>query len=254
MPLVPARIGDVASMPIELPRFSNNGSLPGFIAAAMLTASTLAACTAGTGGSGVPYVFKPSGSGKFPAVIVLHTRGGVQPHVVEFADDLSRRGYVTAVVDYFATGGVDNIEKGYDFLAQHEAVASDRIGVVGFSKGGHQAINFAYFSHRFTERRVGAIVAYYIGPDTGINDERHPPILFLHGSDDVHVSSGRLRTFCKVQRKMNTLCEAVVFQDVLHAFDHPTAVYGGYDSAAKVKAFEEAASFLDKHLKGKPAK
>ena len=47
-------------------------------------------------------IYKPPGKGPFPAVIVLHTAGGIQDYLLDFADDLSDEGYVTLVVDYLS--------------------------------------------------------------------------------------------------------------------------------------------------------
>ena len=45
-------------------------------------------------GDVVTYMYTPSGEGPFPTVIVLHTSGGMLPHVKEFASALSRKGYI----------------------------------------------------------------------------------------------------------------------------------------------------------------
>lgn len=229
---------------------ANRAAVLRLVAAYWLAVSALTGCASSSGIPGVPYVFTPSGEGRFPAVIILHTKGGVSSHEIEFARKLSRRGYVTAVVDYFAPGGVDNIEKGYDLLVSHTAVLPDRIGLVGFSKGAKEAIDFSFHSHKFTERRVRAIVAYYISPSIGISYEQHPPILFLHGTLDVHSSPEQVLAFCELQRKLGAMCEAEIFEGVRHAFDHPTREYGGYDRAITAVAFKKALWFLDKNLKG----
>ena len=225
-------------------------SIQSVLAVAIVVVSALTGYASASGGPGVPYVFAPSGKGPFPGVIVLHAKGGLEPHFVDFARGLSGRGYVTVAVDYAKQGGVDNIEKGYDFLSTHPAVSRGRIGLVGFSRGAEEAIKFAEYSHRFTERRVGAIVSYYLGASSGNNSELLPPILFLHGSLDVHFGPERIRSFCEVQRKLGAQCEAEIYEGVKHAFDQMSAEYNGYDAATTSVAFKRAVSFLDKYLKG----
>jgi dienelactone hydrolase len=190
-----------------------------FIAAVML-----GGCASSTGVPGIKHISIPSDEDRHPAVIVLPTQGGVHPHVVEFASKLSRRGYVTVVVDFIRTrGGTDNIDAAHDFLSTHPSVLSDRIGVVGFSKGANQAVAFSKFSHKFTERRVQAVVAYYTGPSSGPNDELQPPILFLHGDQDSRVSPGHIRRFCQRQLNMGTVCKVHIYEGVTHAFDQPSS-------------------------------
>ena len=50
---------------------------------------------------------KPDGPGPFPAVVILHTCGGVQPHVsYDWPQYLSGLGYVTLTVDSFGARGL----------------------------------------------------------------------------------------------------------------------------------------------------
>ena len=222
-----------------------------FLGLMLITVSAFTGCASVPG---VPHVFTPSGKGPFPGVIVLHTKGGVTGHIVDYARSLSQNGYITAVVDFWAQGGVDNIAKGYDYLSTQPTLSIGRIGLVGFSRGSSEALKFSIYSHRFTERRIGAIVSYYIGPDVGSTFEWHPPILFLHGSLDVHVSPEQIKLFCSNQRKLGTLCEAEIYEGIKHAFDQPRSEYNGYDAATDSIAFKKALSFLDKYLKGVPVK
>ncbi len=50
---------------------------------------------------------KPPGDGPFPAVVLLHTCGGLQPHVItDWPDYLTGLGYVTLSVDSFSPRGI----------------------------------------------------------------------------------------------------------------------------------------------------
>ena len=190
-----------------------------FAAAATLTSFAPLGCALRSGVPGVPYVFVPSGEGPFPAVIVLHAKGGLSNHEIDFARHLSGQGFMTAVVEYGVHGGVDNIDKGYDLLNAYPTVSPGRIGLVGFSRGAEVAIKFAEYSHRFSTRRVGAIVSYYTGASSGNNSEQLPPILLLHVSLDVHFSPERIKSFCEAQSKLGARCEATIYEGVKHAFD-----------------------------------
>ena len=191
----------------------------------------------------------PKGSDKYPAIIVLHTSGGLSSHTKQFASRLASDGYVAVAVDYFTQGGTDNIDTAYDMLVQHPRVKRDSIGLVGFSKGATQAIRFAYRSHRFEDRRIKAIVSYYGGPwIPQYSSEYFPSILLLHGDQDVHVPSSTVEQFCEFQTEIGLLCEAVIYPGVRHAFDRHTVKYNGYNSAAKKDAYKQTLRFLAEHL------
>ncbi len=216
--------------------------------AAMALLAALAGCATLPGAPGV--VFTPSGKGPFPAVIVLHTRGGLQAAEYDAARHLSTEGYVAVAVDFHAKGGIDNIDKAYDFLARNPAVAPGRIGVLGFSQGGAVAVEFVSHSHRFTERRLAAIVSYFPGKSPAlITGPELPPILFLHGSLDVYLTPAHLKTFCAGQHRLGAQCEAVIYEGVKHAFDRVTRDYQGYDRAAAADASRKMLAFFARHLK-----
>jgi len=222
----------------------------------VLVAWAGAGCASLTGDPGVPHLFVPSGKGPFPGVIVLHAKGGLEPHFVNYAQELSKYGFVTVAVDYHSRGGTDNINKGYDLLARHPSVSPGRIGVLGFSRGAFEAVRISYYYPEFTDRRLGAVVAYYVAPTAGFTaSERHAPILFLHGTDDVHTGADEVRRFCESQQRIGAQCEAEIYPGVRHAFDQPNnREYNGYDPEATKAAFAKAVAFLDRELKGNVAK
>jgi dienelactone hydrolase len=155
-------------------------------------------------------------AGRRPAILCLHQTtaigkgepaalGGV-PNL-QFGDELARRGYVCLIPDYPSFG-----EYAYDFAANREKWASgtmkavwnnlraldlleslphvdpDRIGAIGHSLGGHNAIFTAVF-----DQRLRAVVSscgftafhrYYGGKLAGWTSDRYMPRLRdVYGSD-----------------------------------------------------------------------
>ena len=57
-------------------------------------------------------VFKPSGAGPFPAVVLMHTcgglKGGPNAHMKQHAQELLEAGHVVLVIDSFGPRGFDN--------------------------------------------------------------------------------------------------------------------------------------------------
>ena len=173
------------------------------------------------------YMYTPSGTGPFPAVIVLHTIGGMRPHVQEFASALSSKGYITLAVNYFSGRGKlaydkldydQHIVDAYDHLITLPMVDPERIGMVGFSLGPRKALKFAY---SYPKKKIRGIVSYYVGrlhlEPAGLPD--YPPILFLHGEKDQESDPEEIRLFCVAQNKRQQVCEFHIYQGVRHAFD-----------------------------------
>jgi carboxymethylenebutenolidase len=199
----------------------------------------------------IPHVFRPKGSGPYPGIILLHTSGGVKSHIVKFGRQLVGNGYVAVVVDYLTSGGTDNIDKGYDRLMKDAKVANDRIGVVGFSKGGDQGIKFINYSHNFTERRVQAFVSHYIGPVIPTNDELQPPMLFLHEGVVSKITPAAVENFCKLQVELGMICETHIYKRAHHGWD-TNCSYCKYSGKITKDAFKRTIEFLDTHLKELP--
>ena len=102
---------------------------------------------------------KPPGEGPFPAVVLLHSCGGLQPHVInDWPEYLTGLGYVTLTVDSFGPRGIkrcptpiirDRRELSRDaygaleYLTNLPFIKKDRIAVMGFSLGGNTIDYFA---------------------------------------------------------------------------------------------------------------
>lgn len=195
----------------------------------------------------VPYIYEPTANGSFPGIIILHTSAGLYSHETEYAQMLTKRDYVTAVADYFAEGGPENIAKAYDELRKNPRVAGQRIGVVGFSRGAFTGINqIAAWDDR---RPVSAIVSYYIGPSLDIPNQNLPPILFVHGDEDNNVDYKKILQFCDLQKMRGHICQVEIYEHGRHAFDHPQARLGGYSENISNMANKRAFEFLDTYLK-----
>ncbi|MEW4488367.1 PVC-type heme-binding CxxCH protein [Thalassoglobus sp. JC818] len=146
--------------------------------------------------------------GQFPAVLALHPTGPLGKRIVagegprpnrQYAVELAQRGYVVLAPDYPSFGdsnydfnsddyisgtmkGVVNHQRCVDFLVdQVPQVDENRIGVIGHSLGGHNAIFVAAF-----DERIQAVVTscgwtpfpYYKGGDlTGWTSDRYMPLI-----------------------------------------------------------------------------
>ncbi len=165
-------------------------------------------------GDQVPaYLFVPHGiQGRRPAVLCLHQTisigkgepaglGGDKPYALELAE----RGYVTMAPDYpnfgeyqcdpYALGyasatmkGIWNHIRAVDLLESLPEVDADRIGAIGHSLGGHNAIFVALFDPRIkavvTSCGFNAFPKYYGGNLAGWSHRGYMPrIAERYGKD-----------------------------------------------------------------------
>lgn len=232
-----------------------------------------------------------------PAVLCLHQtfRGGKdEPAGVAgspdlyYALELTRRGYITLAPDYPSLGehqwdfAADNYDSGtmkaivdniraVDLLASLAEVDAGRIGCIGHSLGGHNAIFTAVF-----EPRLKAIVSscgfssYYTDDVPSWNGPRYMPrirTLFENRAERLPVDFPQLIAALAPRAFLASAClhdgdfDARGVQDCLAAaqpvyelFDRGQAVAGIYPDAAHsfpAAARRQAYAFLDEHLQRK---
>ena len=201
------------------------------------------------------YLYKPSGKGPYPAVIVLHHSRGLTDDIKDFSHELSGECYVTLAVDFTTGGGWldSNVVAAYDYLQKLPEVEARRIAFVGFSKGARLGMEMAIFwKNEYPLRPLRAFVSYYVGNSLDVMPTPDlPPILFLHGDSDPEVGAKLIVAFCAVQKQLDKICEAKILRGTTHAFTRTTS-YGEYDHQATVDAYKRTVAFLNKHLRDAP--
>jgi dienelactone hydrolase len=119
-------------------------------------------------------LWRPTGSGPFPALVVLHGCDGVSSHQRSWAGRLVSWGYVAAIVDSFrprhvnstCVGGGNPLPKlraqdafnAATYLRSLPDVRPDRVGVIGFSHGGTTTL---FTTLAGAGQPFAAAVAYY---------------------------------------------------------------------------------------------
>ncbi len=161
------------------------------------------------------YLLIPNGlKGKAPAMLCLHQTtaiGKAEPaglggsDNLHYAQELAERGYVTLAPDYpdfgdykvdaYARGyasatmkGIANHRRAVDLLQSLPQVARSRIGVIGHSLGGHNALFVAAFDPRLkavvTSCGFNSFSAYHGGDLTGWSHAGYMPrIATAYGND-----------------------------------------------------------------------
>jgi len=177
---------------------------------------------------------KPKGDGPFPAVVLMHGCGGIQPkRDHRWAERISSWGYVTLQVDSLGPRGISSVctysgkdsidivnrrvADAYDakrYLANLPFIDRTRIAIMGWSHGGSTTLEALY---RDKENPFQAAVALYPSCRsklTGVN----APLLILIGEADDWTPASRCASMLP---KGKTSPEIVlkIYPGAFHGFD-----------------------------------
>lgn len=243
--------------------------------------------TGGTPTTITGYLYKPVGTGTFPAVVGMEGGAGLfdplygQPLYGQWSEILTRAGYLVLLVDSFQPRGYSNIgDRGFSvspvvemprdafgamaYLRSRPDVKPDNIAIMGWSYGGGTTL--AAVANGGLPKDVKdfrAAVAFYPGC-IRIQDAhwrpRVPMLLLMGEADDV----GSLAR-CKEFAAGGALLEAHFYPNARHNFDHPNlpltvsnlpaignqpsrGITSGSNPEARADAINRVTQFLAKQL------
>src|ERR1051325_2359402 len=101
------------------------------------------------------WMYKPSGAGPFPGIVLAHTCGGVSPHTEVWGKLLASCGYVVN-----GNMRVADVAGAIDFLNAQPFVRKGEIGLIGHSHGGWTAVRAVQKNYGLAGRGLQAAVAY----------------------------------------------------------------------------------------------
>src|SRR5690242_13473551 len=145
-------------------------------------------------------MYKPSGAGPFPGIVLAHTCAGIGPHTDVWGRLLASWGYVVVAPDSFGPRGeksvcgrgravsgqarVADVAGALEFLNAQPFVKRNTIGLIGHSHGGWTTMRSVQASFGLAERGLKAAVAYY--PSCAAQFDRNVavPTLILIGDKD----------------------------------------------------------------------
>jgi dienelactone hydrolase len=189
--------------------------------------------------------FRPSGTGGFPAVVLMHGCHGVSESNRDWARWLSERGYVALIVDSWRPRGLteactpgeelpssarfDDAIGALRWLHARPYVDRDRIGIIGWSNGGvfaMAAVNGPTFE-RTKKRGVeipepgfrAAIGVYPGGCFSLVNEQSVRPLLLLVGAEDDWTVASECVELADKQRAKGADVTLVVYPGAVHYFD-----------------------------------
>ncbi len=183
-----------------------------------------------------------SGSGRVPAVVLVHGSGGVTGAVDDWAKFLNSLGIATFVFDAFTPRGIVNTIDDQDqlgrlammvdafralgLLARHPRVDPQRIAVMGFSRGGQSALYASVRRFQRMHAPPDASFAAYVALYPSCNmtflqdgDVVDRPIRIFHGAADDWVPVAPCRGYVERLRKAGKDVKLTEFPGARHIFD-----------------------------------
>lgn len=201
--------------------------------------------------------FAPEGTGRFPAVLVLHTSAGTligKGALEHFSRRLAEQGMVAFFVRYFDRTNtlfagdraikelsplwVKTVEDAVGFAAAHPRVDARAIGIFGYSLGAFIAV-----AESSRDPRVKAIVEIAGGIFEGFAGhlQRLPPALIVHGRADRRVPVARAIELERAAHRLGARPEVKIYEGEGHLLT----------GSAAEDATRRAIDFLGQALKAK---
>lgn len=229
-------------------------------------------------------LFVPSAPLPAPAVLVLHTRGGLQSDDVVYASELAEAGFVSLVVEYLNPqwegllqhpGYTKDLALAFDYLQARPEVQGKPVGIVGFSLGPAHGIRVAA-----QRPNVKAVVGYYGVYDLRLSPQSkgrqsypimpvdvaanvNAPVLLLHGEYDDETPINQAYAMRDALLKAGKTVELVVYSKAYHRFERgPVSGMRGsrsrdgytyvLDQKAKEDAWNRTLAWFRKYLVSGP--
>jgi carboxymethylenebutenolidase len=208
------------------------------------------------------YLARPKGTGKYPAVVVIHENRGLNPHIQDVARRVALAGYVALAPDALAPvggtpadetqmrelfGKLDPVQTRAHFAAafpylKNRPEATGKTGCVGFCWGGAMANQLAVHVPD-----LGAAVAFYGRQPEAADVPKMKAAVQLHyGGMDERINAG-IPAYEDALKKAGTRYELYVYEGAQHAFHNDTAPTRYNEAAAKL-AWERTMAFFRKNL------
>lgn len=218
---------------------------------------------AGPGGVALKgYLATPAGSGRAPAVVLIHEWWGLNNDMARLADALASEGYVVLAADAFrgsvaadaaaarkqttetpADQIARDLDAALDYLKSHPRVNPDRVAALGFCFGGTQSM-------RMGTRRpdLAAVVIFYGGgpiQDAAQLGSMKGPVLGIYGEQDQGIPVEQVRVFEAALKARSVPNTITVYPGVGHAFVKSSTYR---DGSTAEKAWRQMVEFLGRTL------
>ncbi len=255
--------GGVAAAQALLPLLDVN-----YLQAALLPAGDSRIITAqitypAPGGDVQGYLARPTGDGRYPAVLVIHENRGLNPHIEDVTRRAATAGFLALAPDALSPlggtpedrdearrmiGQLDREQTLQNFLAaaaflRSQAHGNGKVGCFGFCWGGGMANRLAVH-----DANLQAAVAFYGRPAPTEDVPRIKAALMLHYAGlDSRINAG-IEAYEAALKEHGIAYALHMYPGVNHAFHNDTAPSRYNEQAAKL-AWERTVVFLAERLK-----
>jgi carboxymethylenebutenolidase len=218
-------------------------------------------------------VARPAGAGKFPAVLFVHGRRGLDELVQRHARRVAARGFVVLAPDIYQAHfiGTHPIEHDYelekdvdravDVLLARDDISSTRACLYSHTRGGYYALKVAT-----TFKRQAQDLACYVSYYPHLQDPNAPeplqvygyapeieqltlPTLVFVGDEEQYQRRRVIETSIDIMRKAGRDARLVVYPGVGRGFDFRARNLRTFaDDLAAKDAVQRAANFMRSHL------
>lgn len=210
------------------------------------------------------YLVRPKGSGRLPAVVVIHQNKGLTAHIEDVARRVALEGYLALAPDALSPMGgapkdpdkakkmirkLDRARTRGDFLAavghlKGHAESTGKVGCMGFCWGGSMSNRLAVESKDL----AAAVVYYGSSPKSEDVPRIGVPLLLHYAGLDKRIGKG-VPGFEAALKKAGKDYTLHTYPGVHHAFNDDTRA-ARYDEAAASLAWKRTFAFFKKTLEG----
>ena len=233
----------------------------------------LCLCSFSTAGKSEPIYHEkayPAGSGPFPAVIALHTAGGLKymGHLIQqFVDS----GFAVYAPDMFKRHGITARTRGDAFGINSEEIGNELLEIINLMKSDPKVDKNNIFSAGYSAG--GFFVCFLAGKavvNAGVsqygvwhgkkrwNMGDHPaeylsksstPILALHGKNDDTQKLHRVEEAWELVKDQGAPLEIYVYPEADHAWDRKGSNKWDYNEEVTKDSHKRTIEFFKKHMK-----
>ena len=207
------------------------------------------------------FLAKPSATGEFPAVVMIHEWWGLNENIKEMAEKLASHGFIVLAVDLYnnqvgttseearqlvtsfdSEVGVENMNSAISFLKTEYSTES--IGSVGWCFGGGQSLNLA-----MNNSDLDATVMYYgqVSSDSEKLSNISWPLLGIFAEEDGGITVDSVKQFETQLNDLGISNEIIIYPGVDHAFANPSG--DRYAPEESKDAWEKTLLFFNNNLK-----
>ncbi|MBI2882103.1 MAG: dienelactone hydrolase family protein [Candidatus Tectomicrobia bacterium] len=207
------------------------------------------------------FLARPRSGGPFPAVITIHGIFGLNPPDLKLLERLAARGYLALAHGWQSRERdpaddwiIEDLRAAVRYLGENKAVDRNRMGLVGFCRGGTIAMLAAGRVAEIAATTVFYGQAVYEGaepkkPVSAIDlvENIRAPILVFHGGKDTAYPVEGARRYRDRLKAAGKTYEFEEFPEAGHAYFFEGAP--NYHPHASARSWERMTAFFDRHLK-----